>query len=142
MRAPLTNFNFHDYYKGNALFGGVHSRDNVPRLKNKFYIVNLDDYEGPGTHWIAIFNVYRDEIIYFDSFGVDPPEEILKKLLDVHKKMIMNTYRIQALNSENCGFFCIYVIDNLLKGRSFISISTDFDPNDFEKNDKKIKNYY
>ena len=30
-------------------------------------MINLDEYENTGTHWIALF-VKTNEVIYFDSF--------------------------------------------------------------------------
>ena len=40
------------------------------------YVINLDEYADAGTHWIALF-CNRNEIVYFDSFGVEYiPEEI------------------------------------------------------------------
>ena len=39
-------------------------------LKNNgAYVINLDEYADVGTHWIALF-CNRNEIVYFDSFGV------------------------------------------------------------------------
>ena len=40
------------------------------------YVINLDEYADVGTHWIALF-CNRNEIVYFDSFGVEHvPKEI------------------------------------------------------------------
>ena len=129
-----------DYYKASRTFGGVFSRDNLPILKNKFYLFNLEDQQGEGTHWVAIYNI-GNECIYFDSFGVDPPEEALDKMRQTKKNMIMNTYRIQDLNSVNCGKYCIYIIDGLLNGRKYIDILSDFDPKEYKKNDTLINSY-
>ena len=125
------------YYKHTPSFGGVFSRDNVPSLRENFYVVNLDDKSGAGTHWVVIFNIGLP-CIYFDSFGVQPPEEVIGRMRKTNKHMIMNTYRIQDLNSINCGFFCIYVIDKLLRGRQFIDILTNFDALNFKANDNLI----
>ena len=39
-------------------------------------VVNLVEYKSIGTHWIALF-VNGDNVIYFDSFGVEHiPKEI------------------------------------------------------------------
>ena len=40
------------------------------------YIINLDEYFGIGTHWVALY-VKNNDITFFDSFGV---EHIRKKL--------------------------------------------------------------
>ena len=51
-------------------FNGVYSR------KKGAYVINLDEYENTGTHWIALF-VKTNEAIYFDSFGIEHvPNEI------------------------------------------------------------------
>ena len=68
---PLTNFEIEKYYKNEPRFNGVFPRNNLPK-KNKdwAYIINLDEYSNVGTHWIALF-CKKNEIIYFDSFGVE-----------------------------------------------------------------------
>ena len=45
------------------------SRYNLPKIKDETYIINLDEYESRGTHWIALY-VNAENAIYFDSFGV------------------------------------------------------------------------
>ena len=56
-----------------------YSRNNLlKKVKDVAYIIKLDEYDGVGTHWIALF-YKRSEIVYFDSFGVEyVPEEIKK----------------------------------------------------------------
>ena len=39
-----------NYYKDDPRFNGVYSRDNLPKIKNGGYIINLDEYEDIGTH--------------------------------------------------------------------------------------------
>ena len=68
---PLTTFEIQEYYKNEPRFIGVYSRDNLPKtIKNGAYVINLDEYEDVGTHWIALY-VKDNEITYFDSFGVE-----------------------------------------------------------------------
>ena len=45
----------------------------------------------------------------------------------------------QALNSVTCGYFCSYVLDQFIKGRSLNSIIYDFGRR--RKNEKKIRDY-
>ena len=77
MPHPLTNFEIQKYYENEPRFIGVFSRDNLPKkIKDGAYVINLDEYADVGTHWIALF-CNRNEIVYFDSFGVEYiPEEI------------------------------------------------------------------
>ena len=52
-------------------FNGVYSRDNLPKITKKgAYVINLHEYENTGTHWIALI-VKTNEVIYFDSFGIE-----------------------------------------------------------------------
>ena len=51
---PLTNFEIQDYYENEPRLDGVYSRDNLPnKIKDGTYVINLDEYENVGTHWIA-----------------------------------------------------------------------------------------
>ena len=74
---PLTNIEISEYYADKPRFNGVYSRDNLPKkFKKGAYIINLDEYENTGTHWIALF-VKTNKVIYFDSFGIEHiPKEI------------------------------------------------------------------
>ena len=79
---PLTNFETQEYYKNEPRFNGVYSRDNLSKtIKNETAcIVNLDNYKNTGTHWIALY-VKNNEVIYFDSFGVEHVPKEIKNLL-------------------------------------------------------------
>ena len=49
---PLTNFETQKYYQNKPRFNGVYSRDNLTRIKDGTYIINLDKYSDIGTHWL------------------------------------------------------------------------------------------
>ena len=66
----LTNFEIQKYYKTEPTFNGVYSRDNLPKIKDGAYIINLDEYSDIGTHWVALY-VQDNNVTYFDSFGVE-----------------------------------------------------------------------
>ena len=51
----LTNFEIHKYYENEPRFNGVYSRDNLPKIKDGAYIINLDEHYDTGTHWIALW---------------------------------------------------------------------------------------
>ena len=75
----LTNMEINEYYKNEPKFDGVYSRSNLPnKIKKGAYVINLDEYENTGTHWVSLF-VKTNEAIYFDSFGIEHiPKEINK----------------------------------------------------------------
>ena len=75
---PLTNFEIHKYYQNEPTLNGVHSRNNLCKIKDGAHIINLDEYESIGTYWIALY-VNAKDVTYFDIFGVeDIPKEIEK----------------------------------------------------------------
>ena len=59
----------------------------------------------------------RNEVIYFDSFGVEHISKEIKKFIG-NKNIKVNIYRIQANNSIMCRYFCIGFIDFRLKGKN------------------------
>ena len=137
---PLSNFDIIKYYTNIKQFGGVYSRNTLPRvIKPKFYIVNLDEADGPGSHWVCIFNCDHEVCYYFDSFGVDPCDEVLQFMRQSQKKIAVSTYQIQQLATIMCGYFCIYVCNELLNDVPFCDILLKFDPNKFHNNDSVIK---
>ena len=67
---PLTNFEIQKNYQNEPSFNGVFSRDNLPKIKDGAYIINLDEYSDVGTYWVAA-HVNNDDVTYSDSFGVE-----------------------------------------------------------------------
>ena len=50
----LTNFRIQKYYQNKPKFNDVYSRNNLPKIKNGAYVINLDEYKSIGTHWLAL----------------------------------------------------------------------------------------
>ena len=112
-------------------------------IKNGAYVINLiniDEYADVGTHWIALY-VKNNEVIYFDSFGVEHVPKEIKRFIG-HKNTKTNIFRIQAGNSIMCGNSYIGFIDFMFAGKSLINFTSLFSPYDFKKNDKIILNYF
>ena len=93
-----------------------------------------------GTHWFPLY-VKTNEVIYFDSFGVEHIPEEIKKFIG-NKNTITKIFRIQAYDSILCGYFCIEFINYMLDGKSLIDFTNLFSPHDFKKNDKIIKELF
>ena len=73
---PLTNFEIQKYYQDEPKFNGVYSRNNLPKIKDGAYVINLDEYKSIGTQWIASY-VNAENVTYFDRVEVeDIPKEI------------------------------------------------------------------
>ena len=137
---PLTNIEISEYYKKEPRFNGVYSRNNLPnRIKKGAYVINLDEYENTGTHWVSLF-VNAKYTVYFDSFGIEHiPKEINKF---INNDIKSNIFRIQAYDSIMCGYFCIEFINYMLKGKNLLDYTKIFSPNDFKKNDRVIKRIF
>ena len=84
-----------EYYENDPTFNGVYSRANLLKIiKNGAFVINLYDYADVGTRWIALY-VKNNEVIYFDSFGVEHIPEEIKKIIG-NKDIKRNIFRIQA----------------------------------------------
>ena len=77
----LSNFDLIDASKDLKIkcFRGVYLLDTMPGKPNnrECGIVNLDKSGGSGTHWVAWYKNGKNKI-YFDSYGVQPPREVIK----------------------------------------------------------------
>ena len=71
------------YYKNEPRFNGVYSRDNLPdKIKDRAYVVNIDEYSDVGTRWIALY-VNTKSVTYFDSFAVKHIPKEIKKFINI-----------------------------------------------------------
>ena len=112
------------------------------------YVINLDEYENTGTHWVALF-VKTNEAICFDSFGIEHIPIESNKFInnDTTKSSSLeriesNIFRIQAYDSIMCRYFYIEFINYMLKGKKLLDYTNLFSPNDFKNNDRVIKRIF
>ena len=126
---PLTNFEIQKYYQNEPGFNGVYFRDNLPKIKDGAYVINLNEHSDIGTHWIALF-VLNNDGTYFDSFGVEHIRKEIKTFIG-NKNIKTNIFRIQAYDSIMCEYFCIGFIDFMLAGKTLTEFTNLFSPNNF-----------
>ena len=50
----LTNLEIQKYYQDEPKFKDVYSRNNLAKINDGAYVINLDEYKSIGTHWIAL----------------------------------------------------------------------------------------
>ena len=65
--------------------------------------VNIDDGSQGGSHWTCF--IIKDKSYCFDSFGGQPDKFLLNQLT---KPIIYHNYKIQHINSQLCGSYCLY----------------------------------
>ena len=97
-------------------------------MKDRAYVINLDEFKSIRTRWRALY-VNGNNIIYFDSFGVEHIPKEIKKFIG-NKKIITDIYRIQADDSIMC--VCFFIIEKL-KVKSLLDYTNLFSPNDYEE---------
>ena len=66
----LTNFEIQKFYQNEPKFYGVYSRNNLPKMKDGAYLINLNENKSVGTYWIVLY-VDGDSVAYLDSFRVE-----------------------------------------------------------------------
>jgi hypothetical protein len=70
------------------------------------YIINLQNHDEGGSHWTA-FIKDRNDIYYYDSFGVVPPQNLYDIFkIDSHN-IYYNTSDDQYFDSTSCGWWSI-----------------------------------
>ena len=123
---PLNNFELEDAVKKLKIpnFRGGFLLDTLPKKLNKKEcgIVNFDKCCGPGTHWVAWYKNGKTKI-YFDSYGVQPPIEVINYL---GKLIYYNTDQFQPAGQVFCGHLCLYVLKELSMGHKFQNILNKF----------------
>ena len=110
---PLSNSETRKYNQNEPKFSGVYSKNNLPKIKDGPFTVNLDEYKSMGTYRITMY-VNDNNVTYFDSFGVEHiPKQIWKFI--GNKNVVTNIYRIQADDSIMCEYFCLDLLILCLK---------------------------
>ena len=90
-------------------------RNNLPSTGpwiNESAIVNLDDYQNNGTHWVC-YKKRGTEVIYFDSFGdLQPPTDLMYYLKVKEEKYNYKRYR--SYDTFICGHLCLKFLSGKL----------------------------
>lgn len=115
-------------------------RDEMNKLKDDgFYIINLDNSNGNGTHWTVCY-YYPLQSYYFDSYGFVPPLEVEQKI----KPYLYNDADIQDFNSEACGYYALafikFLYDKTNKEVAFKEFLRLF-KNNTKENDNILQKY-
>ena len=110
---PLSNFQLINAAKRLKIphFRGVFLRNELPNnpKENECGVLNLDT--DTGTHWVAWYKSSH-QALYFDSYGIQPPTEIINYL---NQDIYYPTEQVQRGNQVVCGHLCLYVLLELGK---------------------------
>ena len=121
-------------------FRGVFSRDGLPHnIRKECGIINLDDIQGAGTHWVCYRNL-TSVVEYFDPFGLIMPNEALKYFNTASpsgKQIVYSIDEIQNRNTVLCGYWCLYYFLERQQGKNILDVihnpHFDNDKSDFIK---------
>ena len=102
-------------------FLGTFSYDTLP-TKVKYpscLIVNTQNHDQPGEHWLAIYYNKNKTAEFFDSFGMPPSFFNLQQYLEKSSVSFkFNSTQIQSYKSLYCGLYCIMYLLLKTRGRS------------------------
>ena len=90
----LTNFEIQRYCQNKPRFNGVYARNNLSRINDGAYVINIDEYSDIGSHWFALY-VQNNDVTPFNSFGIEHITTEIKAFTG-NKNLKTNIFRIQA----------------------------------------------
>jgi len=109
--------------------------NSLRKKKKKIGVVfNLDYSYQSGSHWVSLFIDLEDNTIcFFDSYGDNPPKEIINliKKLSKQGKMFHKDFNIKINKNKHqkkddeCGIYSLYFLINRLKNKSCTELFTN-----------------
>ena len=137
---PLTIFEIQKYYQNKPRFNGIYSRDDLQKIKDGAYIMNLNEYSNIGTYWVALY-IQNNDVSYQGSFGVGHIPRKIETFI-CNQNIKTNIFRIQAHDSIMYGYFRIGFIDFMLAGKTLAKHTNIFSRNNFKRNDHIISEHF
>ena len=141
----LNNQQIDEYYKNESRYGGCFSASDINKIgkgEQRFYILNLDKPSGLGSHWVSLDLTDKECGRYYDSYSLSPPEQVVKYLKKYRTENIRNIAQHQSLTSSSCGWFCIFILNHLLQGKSFVDTVALLDSRNTNANEKVLHKYF
>lgn len=127
-----------------ASMAGVCARDELPAVFKEIHkrylfplcmVVNTDDAEGAGIHWVALYFFSATQCEFFDSYGQTAKSYNIK--IPVRAIASANSQQLQSNSSTVCGLYCLYYLAYRCRGVK--NMFACFSPTSTNTNDRKIK---
>lgn len=119
-------------------YGGCVKKDDLINMKpdNKFWVINI----GESTHWIGVIDFDSKYCYYYDSYGLSPPDEIIKFMSksNKNKQLYYQNIEHQTLQSDLCGEFVCFVFIQFFKGIPFKTITEKILTTDYKSNENLV----
>ena len=146
IKKPLSNIDLTIWCKYLEIrIKGIFSRDEHMQKNHSPCIINLDDYEGVGTHSVCCIPGHKkDTLWYFDSFGMHYPNEFkLRAEKDRIQKILYNNTQYQHIKSVLCGYYVLYFLHQaLVHNKKYDDILMPLSMTDTMYNERFISNYF
>jgi len=109
------------------------------------FIANVDQLSENGSHWVLFLIPKEGFLEYFCPLGISFYHwplfvNYIRNIMNF-ECIIMNRQRIQSINSNLCGIFCIEFVIKRDKGISFVSIINSYSTKNFLCNDLQTLNF-
>ena len=91
---------------------GTFPADQIPEVTEfpSSMVVNMDNSDLPGSHWVAMYMPDSQTVYYYDSFGVVPSNKNIRKFLAKFNWKEMNSVTFQSMISDVCGYYVMYFL--------------------------------
>ena len=135
----LTNFEIQNCCQKKPRFNGVYPRNNLLKIKDRAYVINVDEYESIGAHWIAcMWMVIMWHVLITLELNIFRKK--LEKNID-NRNIGTSVFRVQAYDAIMCGYFCIGFTYFMLRGKRLLDYNNIFSSESYEGTEKTILKY-
>lgn len=100
-------------------------------------IFNTDPHDRPGDHWLVVaIDLKRGQVCHFCSYGDEPNKECQRFMDTVCEqsaalpgrggrryRQLVSPHQYQRYGTSACGVYCMYVLDQMLRGKSFTAVA-------------------
>ena len=140
----MNTLQINEEMKNFSCYKGTFSKNLLPqKIINErpiAFIINTDNNDKPGEHWVSIFISRSNTCQYFDSFGRYPLQEIINFLkINNIKYLTYNTKILQSFYSNTCGAFCILFVKLRCSNFSFKNFINLFTNNNISNDELAVK---
>ena len=123
---------------------GVYPADRIPLRWPRPYalIINTDNHDRPGVHWVAVYLNKNGHAIFFDSYGMPPSvSHHHQRIRKNSTRFGWNTKRLQSFNSTVCGQYCVMFLYFMSHGYTLDHFYNLFS-NNYKLNDNFVRQFF
>lgn len=127
-------------------FDNVRAIDELPTTigLRHFLIVNEQERNLEGSHWLVLFRSNKDSIEIFNSLGYNNILKLRPYLkFNFKATLYYNNTPVQRSTTSSCGLYCIYfaILRLLNLDQSFEEIMEEIFTSELETNENKVSKF-